>query len=101
MSSSGADPPSEADLRSRLDKLEWELYSHRIAPTDHPFDRICLTVGQVVSFLGEVGCASCAIIPFWCFLKSPWNLLVFLGALIGFFYSAAMWTVFTRVKKMK
>jgi hypothetical protein len=100
MSSSATNSTSETDLRLRLEKLEWELSFRRLDRTDHLFDRVCLTVGQVVSFLGSVGCGACVIFPFWYFLESPWNLVVILGAVIGFFYNTAMWIVFSRVKKM-
>jgi hypothetical protein len=104
MSSSAIDPTSEADLRSRLAKLEREFYSRRIDPFDNLFVWVCLTVGQVVSILG---CAGSVIYPSWYLLNywkesSGWGvLLAILGAVIGFFYSAAMCIVFNRASKWR
>jgi len=84
-----------------------------LGDSPHPFVWVSLTVGQVVSVLG---CAASVLTPFWYLaahqesagdMQAPraslgWEVLVvLLGTCIGFFYSAGMLIVFSRVKRMK
>jgi hypothetical protein len=106
MSSSGSPPTSDTDLRARLESLERHVSFRDLGHGDDPFAWVCLTVGQVVSVLG---CAASALFPFWYIavpMQPPRTSLdywvmpgVILGAFIGFLYSAAMFVVFSRVKR--
>src|SRR5262249_34129386 len=117
MSSNETNSGSEADLRSRLDALERRVYFQGLGRSNHPFAWVCLTVGQVVSVLG---CIGSVIYPIWHFAigyaadgrppgamqappESPgWVVfVVILGACVGFFYSAGMFIVFCRAKRVE
>ncbi len=71
------------------------------------FGQFLLTFGQVVSVLGCIGSVfGClgAFVPSVLFSRSEpgllFSILAFLGSAAGFFYSAAMFVVFSRVKRL-